>query len=118
MATVFVVQTGLWVASGIVALPLSRPDGSLVPRRANWFWAHRRMQAAGEAMSKIQLYFFIGGSSFYVGKNALSSPETQVVCRTGYCWVAFCELCEDVNTFPGSACQRLQFVRKRFRRQP
>ena len=85
MATVFVVKTGLCVASGIAVVSTFAAGGSLVPAVAS-LWrgepagelvelvlgASAAARPAAKARSNIQLYFFIGGSSFCVRENALS----------------------------------------------
>ncbi len=86
MATVFVVKTGLCVASGIFPASTFAAGGSLVPAVAS-LWrgepagelvelilgASAACRPAAKAMSSNQLYFFIGSSSFCVRENALSS---------------------------------------------
>ena len=69
MATVLVVKTGLWVASGIVAASTFAAGGSLVPAAGELvLGASAARRPAAKARSKIQLYFFIGSSSFASGK--------------------------------------------------
>ena len=82
MVTVFVVQTGLWVASGIFPASAFAAGGSLVPavalaRRAGGGRIGRidlrrigGAQAAAKAMSRIQQYFFMGGIMFASEKCA------------------------------------------------